>query len=79
MEYFAARDLHTYLVDGKRPPLPEADCCQITSQVLWGLNLMHRAGFTHCDIKPQVRVLQETMLLCNVALSKGLTPGTRMF
>jgi len=53
MEYLGNGDLDTYL--RSRPPLRESECGQITSQVAKGLELMHKAGFAHRDIKPQVR------------------------
>ncbi|KAH7129094.1 kinase-like domain-containing protein [Dactylonectria macrodidyma] len=52
MEYLPAGDLQTYVVE--HPPLAENHCCQITSQILSGLALMHKEGFAHRDVKPQV-------------------------
>ena len=52
MEYFPAGDLQTYVVE--HPPVAEDHCCQITSQILSGLALMHAEGFAHRDVKPQV-------------------------
>lgn len=53
MEYLPNRDLYSLLQD--RPPLSESDAKQVVGQVLQGLNIMHKAGFAHRDIKPQVR------------------------
>lgn len=53
MDYFPAGDLGTYLRD--RPPLSEAYTQEVIGQVLQGLALMHKTGFAHRDIKPQVR------------------------
>lgn len=52
MEYYPKGNLHTYLRE--RPPLPEEDAQQVIGQVLQGVSIMHRAGFAHRDIKPQV-------------------------
>ena len=50
MEYLPNGDLHKYLGS----PLPESEGQNIVSQVLEGLNFMHRDGFTHRDLKPAV-------------------------
>ncbi|KAH6870970.1 kinase-like domain-containing protein [Thelonectria olida] len=51
MEYVPTGDLQTYLRE--HPALPEDNSRQIISQVLQGLEIMHREGFAHRDIKPQ--------------------------
>lgn len=53
MEYLAKGDLEMYL--GSKPPLLEIECRQIIAQVTKGLALMHKEGYAHRDIKPQVR------------------------
>ena len=50
MEYFKHGDLQNFM----DVPLPERDVGIITRQLLEGLNVMHKHGFTHCDLKPQV-------------------------
>ena len=51
MEYFPYGDLARYL----KSPLSEFQIKQITEDVLEGLKVMHAEGFTHRDLKPQVR------------------------
>ena len=50
MEYFKHGDLQSFM----NSPLPERDVGIITRQLLEGLNVMHKYGFTHRDLKPQV-------------------------
>ena len=50
MEYFKHGDLQDFM----NSPLPELDVGTITRQLLEGLKVMHRHGFTHRDLKPQV-------------------------
>ena len=50
MEYFEHGDLQNFM----NSPLPECDVGIITRQLLEGLNVMHKHGFTHRDLKPQV-------------------------
>lgn len=52
MEYIPFGDLHSYLQD--RPPLGESDAQQVIIQILQGLAVVHKAVFTHRDIRPQV-------------------------
>lgn len=52
MEYIPGGDLQTYLRE--QPQLTEAETQQIISQVVQGLDIMHKGGFAHRDIKPQV-------------------------
>jgi len=53
MEYLAKGDLEMYL--RKKAPLKEIECREIIRQVTKALQLMHKAGYAHRDIKPQVR------------------------
>jgi len=53
MEYVPGGDLQTFLV--RKSAVSEGDSRQITEQVLHGLAAMHREGFAHRDVKPQVR------------------------
>lgn len=53
MEYLPHGDLQQYLKDDQS--MPEEDSRHIIRQVLQGLAIMHREGFTHGDIKPKVR------------------------
>lgn len=50
MEYFKHGDLQNFMDS----PLAERDVGIITRQLLEGLNVMHKLGFTHRDLKPQV-------------------------
>ncbi|KAK2756397.1 hypothetical protein FQN54_005289 [Arachnomyces sp. PD_36] len=50
MEYLDLGDLYTYL--HRKPPLPEDEAKQVTSQILDGLCLMHDNQFAHRDLKP---------------------------
>ena len=50
MEYFKHGDLQNFMDS----PLPERDVGIITRQLLEGLNVMHKHGFTHRDLKRQV-------------------------
>jgi hypothetical protein len=51
MEYLGNGDLSVYASTG----LQEVEIKEITIDVLEGLKAMHKEGFTHRDIKPQVR------------------------
>ena len=55
MEYFKHGDLQNYIDS----PLPERDVGIIARQLLEGLNVMHKHGFTHRDLKPQVTTLSD--------------------
>ena len=50
MEYFEHGDLQKFM----NSSFPESDVGIITRQLLEGLNVMHKHGFTHRDLKPQV-------------------------
>ena len=50
MEYFKHGDLQNFMDS----PLAERDVGIVTRQLLEGLNVMHKLGFTHRDLKPQV-------------------------
>jgi serine/threonine protein kinase len=56
MEYFENGDLgdiqHTLRLDF---PLPEHDVKTITTQLLEGLDFMHKKGYTHRDLGPKVK------------------------
>jgi serine/threonine protein kinase len=51
MEYFQYGDLQGCITQG----LTEDDAKVITTQLLEGLRILHESGFTHRDLKPQVR------------------------
>jgi serine/threonine protein kinase len=51
MEYFPLGDLSKHILGG----FEEHDLKDISLQLLEGLKLMHLKGFTHRDLKPQVR------------------------
>jgi serine/threonine protein kinase len=53
MEYLPDGDLHKYL----NSSIPEKEGQQIISQVLEGLDFMHKNGFAHRDLKPAVSLL----------------------
>ena len=50
MEYLGWGDLSLYVDNG----LEDAEAKEITENILTGLDVMHREGFAHRDIKPQV-------------------------
>lgn len=52
MEYFPLGDLQKYMDETE--PFDETDVREISFQVLEGLSYMHREGFAHRDIKPDV-------------------------
>jgi serine/threonine protein kinase len=52
MDYLSKGVLQTYL--NHNPPLSEDPCREVVSQVLKGLQIMHREGFAHRDVKPAV-------------------------
>jgi len=52
MEYFEKGDLRRHL--GERMPMPAAK--QLSSQLLEGLNFMHKNRIAHRDIKPEVLI-----------------------
>jgi serine/threonine protein kinase len=51
MEYLQFGDLAKQIT----PEITEWDAQQVTIQLLDGLYIMHQNGFTHRDLKPQVR------------------------
>ena len=51
MEYISHGDLRHYL----KVERSESEAKAITSQLLEGLSIIHRDGFAHRDLKPQVR------------------------
>ncbi len=51
MEYFELGDLYQHV----KSSITELDAKIITKQLLEGLAVMHEHGFTHRDLKPQVR------------------------
>ena len=52
MEYVPLGDLSKYITTGD---IKEYDAKQITRDILEALIIIHEEGFTHRDIKPQVR------------------------
>jgi serine/threonine protein kinase len=58
MEYFPLGDLDACLGEVKS----EHDAREITKQLLEGLVVMHKEGFTHRDLKPKVRIWIKTVL-----------------
>ena len=54
MEYMRHGDLNRHLTR----PLPELEVRQIAFQLVEGLEFMHRNGFVHRDLKPQVGSLR---------------------
>jgi len=52
MEYFEKGDLRRHL--GERMPMPAEK--RLSSQLLEGLNFMHKNGIAHRDIKPEVLI-----------------------
>ncbi|KAF1826645.1 Pkinase-domain-containing protein, partial [Dissoconium aciculare CBS 342.82] len=74
MELLPLGNLHHYISSG----LPEAEAVMIISQVLQGLSHMHRAGYTHRDLKPQNLLIaqggpQWKIKIADFGLSKRLT------
>jgi serine/threonine protein kinase len=51
MEYLPLGDLSRHISED----IKEHDVKDISLQILEGLKLMHSKGFTHRDLKPQVR------------------------
>jgi serine/threonine protein kinase len=51
MEYLPLGDLSKHISED----IQEDDLKDISSQILEGLKLMHWKGFTHRDLKPEVR------------------------
>ncbi|VUC21058.1 unnamed protein product [Clonostachys rosea] len=56
MEYFPEGDLQSYLHDRR---LTEGETREVVSQVLQGLDIMHKAGLAHRDIKPPNILIQQ--------------------
>ena len=54
MEYLKHGDLQHYFTRAK--PLPEVEARQIALQLVESLDLLHRSGFAHRDLKPSVSV-----------------------
>jgi serine/threonine protein kinase len=52
MEYLPFGDLAKYIT----PEITEWDAQQVITELLDGLCIMHQNGFTHRDLKPQVRL-----------------------
>ena len=52
MEYLPKGDLQSYI--SSNPLLSEDECCEIVYQVFKGLQIMHKEGFAHRDVKPAV-------------------------
>lgn len=50
MEYLGRGELSRYVTNG----ISEAEIKEIAEHILRGLEVMHREGFTHRDIKPEV-------------------------
>lgn len=67
MEYFQYGDLDAYIDAG----ISEDGAKLICAQLLDGLSLMHRMGFTHRDLKPQVG---PTLKRCPLNKLPFLTP-----
>ncbi len=51
MEFFELGDLDRYIAT----MIPEREIKQITGDLLRGLSIIHKEGFTHRDLKPKVR------------------------
>ena len=58
MEYLRHGDLGNYINDG----IAEDEARMIGAQLLDGLRMMHRLGFTHRDLKPQVHTSRNFLL-----------------
>lgn len=59
MEYLPNDDLHKRLGSA----FPEREGQEIVSQVLEGIDFMHRNGFAHRDLKPAVSLIILIMLV----------------
>ena len=55
MEYFELGDLEGFILTSGT--CTEQGARTIAQQILEGLSVMHELGFTHRDLKPQVRPL----------------------
>ena len=64
MEYFKHGDLQNFM----ESPFSERDVGIVTRQLLEGLNVMHKHGFTHRDLKPQVSPLSYPFKLSLIPL-----------
>ncbi len=64
MEYVPFGDLSKYITTGE---IQERDAKQIARDMLEALIIIHEEGFTHRDIKPQVRTSYDALLIRNNA------------
>lgn len=64
MEYLPLGDLQKYM--DKHRLIDETDVREISFQVLEGLSYMHREGFAHRDIKPDVSSLSPSLRMLSL-------------
>lgn len=60
MEYLEHGDLHKHII--RTGICSENDAKAIAYQLLEGLGVMHEMGFAHRDLKPQVRILLQSIV-----------------